>query len=318
MAEIVTVMDEGLGNSSYVVDIGDRRALVLDPERDPGRYLAAAAARGLRPAYTAETHLHADFVSGSRELAARGAQVVAPDEDAFVNLLLDGLGTYPRYFLRLREVNRLGPAVHGTPPPPLAPLSVDRVRRLVGDGAQLVDARPAAAFSAGHIAGAVSITLRPAFASWLGWLADPDRPLVFVLDDDQDRGELVRQALNVGYERLAGELAGGMHAWQAAGRPAATIPLVDATGLDPARTIDVRQAAEFAAGHVPGTRNIELGALADLGTAVPRGSLTLACGPGERAMTAASLLSAAGRHDLSVLDGGLDDWARVTGRPLGR
>lgn len=450
MAEIVTVVDEGLGNSSYVVDIGDRRALVLDPERDPGWYLAAAADRGLQVAYTVETHLHADFVSGSRELAARGAQVVASaagglafphrgladgdeldlggltlralatpghtpehlayllldgdrpvalfsggsllvgamartdligpdrtdelarslwrslherilglpddlpvypthgagsfcsapagsdrattigrekaanpllaaaDEDAFVTLLLDGFGTYPPYFLRLREVNQRGPAVHGSPPPPLTSLGVDRVRHLVGDGAQLVDTRPADAFSAGHVPGALSITLRPAFASWLGWLTDPARPLVFVLDDDQDRTELVRQALNVGYENLAGELDGGMSAWRAAGHPVATIPLVDAGRLDPGRTIDVRQAAEFATGHVPGARSIELGALAGLATALPPGPLTLACGHGERAMTAASLLAAAGRHDLSVLDGGPDGWARATGRPLER
>src|SRR6516164_6822195 len=74
---ITAIVDEGLGNSSYLVDLGDRRALVIDPERDPAPYLRAAAGRGLRVAYSAETHLHADFVSGSRELAAEGAQVLA-------------------------------------------------------------------------------------------------------------------------------------------------------------------------------------------------------------------------------------------------
>jgi len=46
MTEIVTLRDEGLGNSSYLVDLGDGRGLVLDPSRDPGPYLAAAARRG--------------------------------------------------------------------------------------------------------------------------------------------------------------------------------------------------------------------------------------------------------------------------------
>src|ERR671930_2561063 len=78
MVEIVRFRDEGLGNSSYLVDLGDGRGLVLDPSRDPGPYLAAAARRGLRLAFAAETHLHADFVSGSRELAATGATVLAP------------------------------------------------------------------------------------------------------------------------------------------------------------------------------------------------------------------------------------------------
>src|SRR6266702_5574966 len=78
MGEIVTFRDQGLGNASYLVDLGDGRGLVLDPSRDPGPYLDAAARRGLRLAWTAETHLHADFVSGSRELAAHGATVLAP------------------------------------------------------------------------------------------------------------------------------------------------------------------------------------------------------------------------------------------------
>jgi glyoxylase-like metal-dependent hydrolase (beta-lactamase superfamily II) len=66
-------VDEGLGNSSYLVDLGDGRALVIDPSR----YLAAADRLGLSVAFAAETHLHADFVSGARELAAGGAQVLA-------------------------------------------------------------------------------------------------------------------------------------------------------------------------------------------------------------------------------------------------
>ena len=59
-------------------NLGDRRALVVDPGRDPAPYLAAAAERGLRLAYVADTHLHADFVSGGRELAAQGARCSPP------------------------------------------------------------------------------------------------------------------------------------------------------------------------------------------------------------------------------------------------
>ncbi len=450
MTEIVSILDEGLGNSSYVVDLGDGRALVLDPARDAGWYLAATERRDLHVGFTVETHLHADFVSGSRELAARGALVMAsaagglavphrglgdgdevdlggltlralatpghtpehlayllldgprplalfsggsllvgavartdlispertedlarslwrslheriltlpddlpvypthgagsfcsapagsertttigrekatnplltaPGEDAFVTLLLGGLGSYPPYFLRLREVNRRGPAVYGTPSPPLDGLPVDQVRRLLANGAQLVDARPVAAFAAGHVPGALSIALRPAFATWLGWLADPERPLVFVLDGDQDRVELVRQARNIGYENLAGELTGGMRAWRDTGQPVGAIPFVGAGALDPSRTVDVRQSSEFEAGHVPGARSVELGALADATSALPGGPLTLACGHGERAMSAASVLAAGGQRDVSVLDGGPEDWQRSTGRPLER
>jgi glyoxylase-like metal-dependent hydrolase (beta-lactamase superfamily II) len=73
----VPFVDEGLGNSSYLLDIGDGRGLVVDPARDATPYLAAAERAGLVIGYTVETHLHADFLTGSRELAARGTTVLA-------------------------------------------------------------------------------------------------------------------------------------------------------------------------------------------------------------------------------------------------
>ena len=75
---IVPLVDEGLGNSSYFVSLGDGRALVVDPSRDPSPYLDLARRLELRIAFALETHLHADFISGSRELAAQGATILAP------------------------------------------------------------------------------------------------------------------------------------------------------------------------------------------------------------------------------------------------
>jgi len=444
---LITLVDEGLGNSSYLLDVGDRRALVLDASRDPAPYLAVAERRGLSIAFAAETHLHADFVSGGRELAAAGAQVLAasagglefphrglghgdevdlggltfralatpghtpehlayllldgrkplalfsggsllvdavartdlidpaqsedlaralwrslheqiltlpddlavypthgagsfcsapagarrtttigrekaanpllaaPDEDAFVRRLFAGLGSFPAYFLRLREVNRRGPRVYGPAPDLLEPLPVDRIRRLLDDGALLVDARPIEEFAAGHVPGALSNALRPEFATWLGWLADPQRPLVFVLDEDQDRVDLVRQALKVGYEHLAGELVGGLPAWRDAGLPVRRLAVVDPGHVD-RPVLDVRQASEFEAGHVPGARHVELGELPARAHELDRGGFAVMCEHGLRSMTGASVLAAAGHRDVTVVIGGPADWAAATGRRL--
>lgn len=65
-------VDEGLGNSSYLVaSTRTGRAAVIDPQRDIDRYVQAAEGLGLHLIYALETHLHADFVSGARELAAQ-------------------------------------------------------------------------------------------------------------------------------------------------------------------------------------------------------------------------------------------------------
>jgi rhodanese-related sulfurtransferase len=198
------------------------------------------------------------------------------------------------------------------------------VAELASAGATIMDARPVAAFAVAHIPGSLSNALRPAFATWLGWLASPDRPLIAVLDAGQDRGELVEAALLVGYDNLAGELDGGMEAWQAAGLPIASIPLLDATAHDMpngCRVLDVRQHGEWASGHLPGALHAELGSLvgSEAAARVGGGPVAVMCGHGERAMTGASLLAvtgAAGTAGISVLRGGPGDWAKATGQAL--
>jgi hydroxyacylglutathione hydrolase len=74
---IVAVVDESLGNSAYLADVGDGRALAVDVPRDLRAVRAAAARLGLRVAFAAETHPHADFVSGAGQLAADdGAEIL--------------------------------------------------------------------------------------------------------------------------------------------------------------------------------------------------------------------------------------------------
>jgi hydroxyacylglutathione hydrolase len=70
--------------AQYAYLIGCQRtgeAIVFDPERDVDRYVDAAAREGLRIVAVAETHIHADFLSGARELAERvGANVYVGGE----------------------------------------------------------------------------------------------------------------------------------------------------------------------------------------------------------------------------------------------
>jgi hydroxyacylglutathione hydrolase len=445
---IVPVVDEGLGNSSYLVELGDGRALAVDAPRDLRAMGAAAGRHGLGIAFAADTHLHADFLSGAVQLAADdGAQILASaagrrafdhrgladgdeadlggltlrawatpghtaehlayllldgaqvlgvftggsllvgaaartdlsgpeqaeplarsqyaslhrlltlpeatpvypthgagsfcsaapgaqrtttigreraanpllaagDEDAFVKALLASMGTFPDYFLRLPEENRRGPAIL-VPPPGLPPLTPGRVRALQAEGGQVIDVRPVPDYAAGHIPGSLAIPLRDAFAPWLGWLVpDPASPLIVVAGPGQDLGEVIWQALKIGYGNLAGILAGGIASWQAAGHPAAATPLLVPGQVDPAAVIDVRQAGEYAGGHLPGARNIELGSLAHQAPDLAGLPVVTMCGHGERAATAASVLERAGYAAVAILPGGPPHWTEATGQPL--
>ncbi|MGH4017071.1 MAG: MBL fold metallo-hydrolase [Pseudonocardiaceae bacterium] len=238
----------------------------------------------------------------------------AADKDTFVTALLGSLGSFPPYFLRLGEINRRGPAVLDTPPA-LAPLNVTRVRARLADGARLIDVRPVSEFAAGHVPVSLSIPLRPVFASWLGWLAPPDQPLIILRGHGQDPTEIAWQATKIGYTNLAGELTGGIDAWTAADYPTTTTRLVRPDQIN-APVLDIRQTPEFAAGHLPGALHLELGDLPGRAGEVPPGPLVVMCGHGERAMGAAGLLDQAGHRDLAVLAGGPDDWAAATGQTL--
>ena len=445
---VLPVEHPGLGNSSYLLDLGDGRAAVIDPQRDVRPYLTIAHRRGLRIGYAVETHVHADFVTGSRELAAQGAEIVAvgaaglgfghrglgdgdrldvgglvlemvatpghtphhaswllrdgevpagvftggalivggvartdlvgpdrtealaraayrsvrdrlltlpdelpvwpthgpgsfcsapasgqrtstigaerdgnpllagADEDEFVRRLLSGLGSYPDYFRWLPDYNRAGPVVFDGVRPGLPALDLGLFRRRLDAGARVVDVRPVADFATAHVPGSISNELRPQFASYLGWTVDPAVPLLFVTNPDTDLDDLVSQCLNIGYERLAGHLSGGVPRWRDAGLPVGRIDLVSADALDRATVLDVRQAAEFAAGHVPGALHLELGGLPDGAGSVPadRAVVTM-CAHGQRSMTGASLLA---RHrgstaGIGVFTGSTDDWATRTG-----
>jgi hydroxyacylglutathione hydrolase len=64
--------DPKLAQASYLIGCGKTgESIVIDPNRDTGQYLAMAKSEGVRITHVTETHIHADFVSGSRELAAR-------------------------------------------------------------------------------------------------------------------------------------------------------------------------------------------------------------------------------------------------------
>jgi len=73
---------EGLAQASYLIGCQQTgTALVVDANRDVGAYVDAAAAEGLRITHVTETHIHADYLSGSRELARlAGAQLLLSAE----------------------------------------------------------------------------------------------------------------------------------------------------------------------------------------------------------------------------------------------
>jgi rhodanese-related sulfurtransferase len=219
--------------------------------------------------------------------------------------------------LRLREVNR-HPVLLGELEPP-QPLEPEAAHSLVAAGAWLVDARPIDAWARRHPEGAVSIELRPAFASWLGWVIPFGAPIVLLVDDP-DRADAVRLGRRIGYDRVLGWIDGGIEAWAAADLPTRRTEETDAPGAHRrvaggATLVDVRQTAELDGARVPHAEHIELGDII-AGRTPDAEEAVVFCGHGERSATAASLLERRGIKAVNLV-GGIGAW-EAAGLPVRR
>jgi len=255
------------------------------------------------------------------------------DVDEFARRLLHRQPAVPRYFARMRPTNQSGPALLGGRVPDPRPLSLAETRAAIAGGALLLDLRSPAAHAVAHAPGSLSIPMSPSFGTWLGWVVEPDRPIVLVLDHPSDWDEAARQALRIGAEQsLVGHLRGGFGSWADGGGPLESNGrlTVDelatrlAVGGSSRRTtdadlvIDVRQADEYATGHVPCSIHITAGSLPDRLASLPHDRpIVTICASGMRASVAASILRSAGFEDVSWVASGVPAW-RAAGHPVVR
>lgn len=299
--------DEKLAQASYLIGCAATgEALVVDPNRDVEQYVEAAAREDLRITHVTETHIHADFVSGLRELARRtGATMYLSDEgDESWKYAYAGEG--PAVLLRDGDHFRVGniriDVLHtpGHTPEHLTFLVTDGatadrpIAALTGDFVFVGDVgRPDLLERAAGIAGTMEAGARRLFRSLQAFKAHPDWLQIW---PGHGAGSACGKGLSaiphstVGYERLfnwafaigdedefvravlAGQpeppkyfaemkrinkegprILDGIHR---PGRlPAERLaPALEAGAL----VVDARPAADFAAGHVPGTINIPL------------------------------------------------------------
>ncbi|MEV7521975.1 MBL fold metallo-hydrolase [Streptomyces sp. NPDC091371] len=233
------------------------------------------------------------------------------DEAEFVQGRLMGLPPYPAYYHHMAPINRKGPRVLGGPPA-LRPLTPAVVEGLAGGGAQVVDGRGRAEFAAAHLPDSLCDELDERFAALVGEIVPFGTRLVLVLPQPEEDAarEAVTQLLRIGYEDIAGYLAGGVGAWAAAGRPLRSFRTADvselAGHLDGRRVLDVRpQSPAGPEDSVPGTLRVPLAELPHRIGEVPRdGELWVVCGSGRRATIAAGLLDRAGIPVTAVIRGG--------------
>jgi hydroxyacylglutathione hydrolase len=242
-------------------------------------------------------------------------------EDEFVERVLVGQPEPPRYFAKMKRINKEGPRVLGglLRPPHLPP---EAILQVADHGMLVIDTRPADAFATEHVPGTISIPLNRSFSTWAGWLVPYDRDIHLLVENEALLDEAVKDLASIGLDRVAGFLRPeALEAWTAAGRTLAMTrqmsvgELAEAVAAGRVNVLDVRGASEWESGHIPGVPNIPLGyleeRLAELPTDRP---LVVHCQGGGRSAIAAGVLQAHGVENVVNLVGGFGAWVRA-GQP---
>lgn len=205
----------------------------------------------------------------------------------------------PKYYPVMKRINAAGPDVLGGLPkvPALPPKTFKKA--VDSNAGILIDTRSMFAFGAAHIPGAMNLGGSPMLSTWAGYLLDPERPILLVLENDGDLEKIVRLFVRTGFSKFAGYLVGGMKAWDSAGYDFAQVPQLTVQDLNQndgtTQIVDVRTPREWKNGRVPGAKHFFLPELEkrlpELDKTKP---VAVYCASGYRASIGASLLKRAG------------------------
>ena len=235
------------------------------------------------------------------------------DVHRFTDYALAAAPPIPTYYPRMKKVNERGPEILGHLPPVRGLPPKSFMEAIKKKNNVLIDTRMMLGFGGGHIQGALNIGGRPILSIWAGWLLDPKKPLLLVLESDDQLEEIVRYFLRTGYTQFAGYLVGGMTAWNNAGLPLESVGQMTVHEVKRAgkrlQLLDVRSPDEWKSGHIPHARHVFLGELREqLGKLDKTQPTAVYCDSGYRASIATSILQQAGFGSVCNIPGSWQAW----------
>lgn len=235
------------------------------------------------------------------------------DEKSFVEELLAGQPEPPYYFAVMKSVNKVGPELIANLPELKAIDQFADIKNLLEQGEQVLDLRPADAFSDGFIPGTINIPFNKSFTNWAGWIVDYKKP-VYILVNPALLDEIVIALHSIGIDGVLGYADADAIAGQAD-----SLDKYDNVTVEEAKeminngeanVLDVRNKTEYDEGHIENADHIMVGTLKNRLEEVDASKTVIVhCQGGARSAIATSLLKAKGIDNIVNMPGGYSKWS---------
>ncbi|MBC7696237.1 MAG: MBL fold metallo-hydrolase [Burkholderiales bacterium] len=241
------------------------------------------------------------------------------DEQGFVKYLLTDQPEPPKYFAKMKSLNKIDRPLL-TAVPKLKKLSATELKDAMAKGIKVIDARVKTDFAAGFIPGSINIEGNNSFATWAGWFLNYEEQFI-LLGDESQLDDLTRKLMRIGLDNIYGYIP-STKTWLETGgslEKANVITLAEFKPLladEDLQIIDVRNATEFNAGHIDGAKHVFVGTiLNNLDKISKDKKVVIHCQSGARAAIAYSLLAKEGYKNVLNYSGGMNEWTNG-GNPI--
>ncbi len=232
-------------------------------------------------------------------------------EDAFVDAILSDQPEPQMYFARMKRDNKTGPPVLGQLPSPRE-LTVRELKDLAqAEEAFIVDTRlDRSAYMARHIPGSLYAPMNSTFNTVVGSLMEDETTPIYLIVDEEDVEEAVRDLVRIGYDNVEGFAE--IDTLQRYFSDGGTVETIDEITFEEVETLresgdtevlDVRYRSEYEEGHVEGALNASYTRMPEYEKDLPTDkTLLVHCASGARSAVASSFLRRTGRDVKYVND----------------
>ncbi len=238
------------------------------------------------------------------------------NENGFVKNLLDDQPEPPKYFAKMKQLNKEErPLLLSVPKH--KKLSKDEFLKAYKGGMKVIDTRVKTEFEKGFVPGSINIQNNNSLSTWAGWLLSYDEAFMIVADDDQLE-DITRKLMRIGLDSVHGYISDV----SALGLELQTANVINIEIFknylkkEDVQLVDVRGVSEYKAGHIPGAEHVFVGTLPDHLSKIDKNKqVVVYCQSGDRAAIAYSLLRKHGFENVKNYSGGIKEW-KEKGEPV--